>query len=223
MDNSLRSMTRVRSVLATVCLLLAHSGFAQQQEIPATEAADTYATPLPEYMRAKDGTVDPEAIPWSASMWAFFNLVASLEKETPPQGKQLVLQSAVGLDERSADTVVKYIPWAMKDDENYMRELMAKHCRKLRHTRLRPQEIARKLAAADQAAIERREVYFTQLYSMLDETARNLLTNWIDGNVRSGMQIVEVDYESMIAEVGVDSATILSSLCTESGVERGPS
>ncbi|MGH8252287.1 MAG: hypothetical protein ACREVI_16610 [Steroidobacteraceae bacterium] len=173
-------------------------------------------------MRAIDGTADPEAIPWSASMWAFFNLVASLEKKTPPQGKQLVLQSAVGLDERSADSVVKHIPRAIQDDENYMRELMAQHCRKLRHARLRPHEIVRKLAAAEQAAIARREVYFTQLYSMLDETARNLLTNWIDGNIRSSMQIIEVDYEGMIADVGVDSATILSSLCTESGVERGP-
>ena len=44
------------------------------------------------------------------------NAPASMEKETPSQGKQLILQSAVGLDELSADKVVKHIARSMNED-----------------------------------------------------------------------------------------------------------
>ena len=166
MANSLRSTTQARSVLAIIAVLLAPIGSAQQPEAQTTAPADSYATPLPDYMRVQDGAVELETIPWGVAMWTFFNLVASMEKETPSQGKQLILQSAVGLDELSADKVVKHIARSMKDDERYARALMAQQCRELRKTALPADQFASRLAAADQAAIAHRDGYDTRLFSL---------------------------------------------------------
>lgn len=220
MANSLRSTTQAHFVLATIALVLAPIGSAQQLQTTEDAPAEVYAAPLPEYMQARDGTEDPEAISWSVAMWTFFNLVASLERETPPQGKQLILQSAVGLDERSADKVAKHIARSMKQDERNTRALMAQQCRELRKVRLPADQFASRLAAAEERAIAHRDGYFTQLFALLDETARGLLTNWIDGNIRSNTQVIEVDYVRMFTEGGADSATILNALCVQSGVER---
>jgi hypothetical protein len=220
MANSLRSTAQAHFVLATIALVLAPIGSAQQLQTVEDAPAEAQATPLPEYMQARDGAADPEAISWGVAMWAFFNLVASLERETPSQGKQLILQSAVGLDEPSADKVVKHIARSMKQDERDTRALMAQQCRELRKVRLPVDQFASKLAAAEERALAHRERYFTQLFALLDETAGGLLTNWIDGNIRSNTKVIEVDYVRMFTEGGADSAAVLTALCVQSGVER---
>lgn len=143
-------------------------------------------------------------------------LVSSLEAQKPSQSLSLLLEDGAGLDLRTAQKVVAHIVRSVNQQQEYSRSLLAAQCAQLRGKALAAKDFAAKLVSAEAAERKHREIYFSELSQMLDDSTWQQLDSWVDSSVRSSMQIVDVDFSRMFAENVINQQLVVSRMCDQS-------
>lgn len=196
----------VLSGIAIAAAILASGANAQEQS--------PKATPLPSYMKERDGRADPNVIKRSEAMYTLYAMISSLEAQKPTSGRALLVQGAE-LDTATADKVVAHIIAASSEHRAYGKTMLASNCQALRSAVLTTEQLAVKLTQAEALERQNREPSYAQLANLLTPADRQKLDEWLDTTMRSSMQAIDVDYKSLLTEGGVDRRILIARMCDQ--------
>lgn len=196
--------TQVASRLATIagCLLLA-SPF-----IVRAGAADPMNdTPMPPYARSSVGN----SLPSYEAMWALFVHITAREEQQKGSGIAM-LKATIGLREDGATSLFQYVQKSISTHQALSAELTKEICSKRERFTSRA-SLATALRDMDRQLDRAREMDVSNLPNLLDASETQVLTEWVEANLKPSLRSIEIDHALFFETHQSDPSQILDQLC----------
>jgi hypothetical protein len=169
----------------------------------------------PDFVTRVDGAVNPQALPWEKVMWTFFWHVKNLELRKTGAGGAF-LTGAVKLDESAATALMRYIDTALSHHLQFQRTQKNSMCSGSLATESAA-SIGAALAAQERSESQQVVAHVNDLATVLDAASLAKLNQWIETHFRSGVSMVNIDYQKLLADPSAKAAFAkrLQSACAE--------
>jgi hypothetical protein len=164
----------------------------------------------PPFATVRDGRIDREAITQWEAVWALFIRVQANEENGGPQDPKTFLQSAVGLDEADAESLLNYIRETMSEDRGEGARMIEEACIELNPQSSR-ERVADVFTEQERFLALRRQKSISNMAQVLSPSGHLKVMNWVDSYLRPNMKITSFNYGK--AFEGRNVASIVEHTC----------